>query len=49
MARQTKLKIAAVATALLATFGIAGVSTASASSAGGTTVSRVGGDHNWCC
>ena len=48
MARQTKLKIAAVATALLATFGVASASVATTSSAGTTVVSR-GGDHSWCC
>jgi hypothetical protein len=52
MARQTKLKIAAVATALIATLGVAGASVATTTDAGHgvhhSTSLRGGGD-NWCC
>lgn len=48
MARHTKLKLAALATALVATMGIAGASTAASVDAGKTTV-QMSGDHSWCC
>ncbi len=48
MARQTKLKIAALATTLVATIGFAAIAPATADNAGrATTYSRVGGDA--CC
>ena len=49
MARQTKLKIAALATTLVATIGIAAAAPATADNAGKvqTTYSRIGGDA--CC
>lgn len=47
MARQTKLKIAALATTLVATIGVAAAAPATADNAGKTTYSRVGGDA--CC
>jgi hypothetical protein len=50
MARQTKLKIAAVATALIATLGVAGASVATTTDAGhSVTTSLRGGGDNWCC
>jgi hypothetical protein len=48
MARQTKLKIAALATTLVATIGIAAAAPATADNAGKTTTySRIGGEV--CC
>jgi hypothetical protein len=49
MARQTKMKIAALATALVATLGAAAIVPATADSAAGSHVTRVkvGGDP--CC
>ncbi|MGA8245912.1 MAG: hypothetical protein WB797_03340 [Nocardioides sp.] len=47
MARHTKMKIAALATTLVATLGMAAISPASASHAGKVTShSR---DNQWCC
>jgi hypothetical protein len=50
MARQTKLKIAAIAATLVATLGVAGVSSATSVDAGHghSHVSSVR-DGNWCC
>lgn len=48
MARQTKLKIAALATTLVATLGFAGVSSAVSIDAGRSHVSSVR-DGSWCC
>jgi ABC-type glycerol-3-phosphate transport system substrate-binding protein len=50
MARHTKMKIAALAATLVATIGMAGISPASSSDSGKTTIThslRDGG--NWCC
>jgi hypothetical protein len=52
MARQTKLKFAAIATVLLATLGVAGTSVATTSDAGHGvhhSTSLRGGDNSWCC
>lgn len=51
MARNTKMKIAAVATALVASLGVAGASAAVSTDAG-TTINHTvtyGGGHEWCC
>jgi len=49
MARQTKMKIAAFATALVATLGMAAVSpAASADHSGKTTITQMRGE-TWCC
>lgn len=47
MARQTRIKLAAVATTLVAALGIIAVSPATASHAGGTTTSLR--DRQLCC
>jgi hypothetical protein len=47
MARKTKLKIAAFATAVIATAGFAAVAPATASDSGKVTQMR--GESNWCC
>jgi hypothetical protein len=47
MARHTKLKIAALATSLVAALGVLAVSPATASNAGGAT--RTAYDRVWCC
>jgi hypothetical protein len=51
MARNTKLKFAALAATLVATIGMVGVSPAASSHSGRTTITtstlRDGG--NWCC
>ena len=52
MARNTKMKIAAIATALVATLGVAGASTAVSSDAGKAPIhhSSLRGDTgSWCC
>jgi hypothetical protein len=49
MARQTKMKIAALATAIVATLGMAAVSPATASDSGKTTINMRGGGDAWCC
>jgi uncharacterized protein YraI len=49
MARQTKMKIAALATALVATLGMAAVSPATASDSGKTTINMRGGGDAYCC
>ncbi len=50
MARQTKMKIAAFATALVATVGMAAVSpAASADHSGKTTISKQARGETWCC
>ena len=48
MARNTKMKIAALAATLVATIGIAGVSPASSVDSGKTTSHSVR-DNSWCC
>ena len=49
MARQTKMKIAALATALVATLGLAAVAPATAVDSGKSTVQMRGGGDAWCC
>lgn len=49
MARQTKMKIAALAATLVATIGIAGISPASSTDSGKTTISTSLRDGAWCC
>jgi hypothetical protein len=49
MARHTKMKIAALAATLVATIGIAGVSTAAGSHSGKTTITNSARDNSWCC
>ena len=49
MARQTKMKIAALATALVATLGMAAVSPATASDSGRTSINMRGGGDAYCC
>jgi hypothetical protein len=49
MSRQAKMKIAALATALVATLGMAAVSPATASDSGKTTINMRGGGDAWCC
>jgi hypothetical protein len=48
MARHTKLKIAALAATLVATIGMAGISPASSTDSGKTTISNAK-DGGWCC
>jgi hypothetical protein len=47
MARHTKMKIAALATTLIATLGMAAISPATASHAG--KVPQISRDNQWCC
>ena len=49
MARQTKMKIAALATALVATLGLAAVAPATAVDSGKSTVQMRGGGAEVCC
>lgn len=50
MARQTKMKIAALVTTVVATLGMAAVAPATASHAGKVSVSNMrDGGSNWCC
>ncbi len=46
MTRNAKLKIATLATALVATLGTAGLGAATASVDAGKMMKR---DHSWCC
>jgi hypothetical protein len=48
MARHTKMKIAALATTLVAALGMAAISPATASHAGKVSTSNVR-DNQWCC
>jgi hypothetical protein len=48
MARNTKMKIAALATTLVATLGMAAISPATASHAGKVSTSNAR-DNSWCC
>ena len=47
MARNTKMKIAALACTLAATLGMAAVSPATAAHAGKVTTNQT--SHEWCC
>jgi hypothetical protein len=49
MARNTKMKFAALAATLVATIGIVGVSPAASSHSGKTTISTSLRDNSWCC
>ena len=50
MARHTRIKLAALATTFVAALGVVAISPATASHAGGTTVSRLSTDrHPGCC
>ena len=49
MARQTKIKFAAIATAFVATLGVAAVAPATADNAGKSHVTQMRGDGNACC
>ena len=50
MPRQTKIKLAAIATAIVATLGVAAVSPATADNAGKTHVTtQLRGEINACC
>ena len=48
MARQTRMKIAALATAVVATLGVAAIAPATADNAGKSHVTQMR-DNQWCC
>jgi hypothetical protein len=49
MARQTKMKFAALVTAVVATIGVAAIAPATADSAGKTHIINARSDINTCC